>query len=354
MSLYLRWFLFGSLLLGTVPVWTGCRTSQFSKSLQRFSYAELHMATVFKIVVYAPDEHAANQAAEAAYYRINQLEDILSDYDPRSELMRFCQQPVGQPVALSPDLYAVLDRAQRMSHVTGGAFDITIGPMTQLWRASRKSQRLPSDDQVAAARAATGYKKLRLDARNQTATLMVPGMRLDPGGIAKGYAADQALLLLRQRGLSRAMVAAGGDIAIGDPPPGKKGWSIAIDSLTESTHQTAPVYWLRNAGISTSGDTSQYVEIQGKRYSHIVDFRTGLGLTERIGVSLVARDATTSDAGATAISVLGVRHGSDCVESQPGWAARVTFLENNHVQIRETRRFRHLAPVVQDDNESLR
>jgi thiamine biosynthesis lipoprotein len=328
----------------------GCQTSSSSISLQRFSFAELHMATVFRLVVYAPDENTANRAAEAAFNRVIQLEDILSDYDPRSELSRLSQQPIGRPVVLSPDLYAVLDGAQQMARDTQGAFDITVGPMTQLWRMSRKTQRLPTPDQVAAARATTGYDKLLLNARDHSAILPVSGMRLDPGGIAKGYAADQALQLLRKRGLHRAMVAAGGDIAVGDPPPGQSGWSIAIDSLTESTNQTTPVIRLKNAGISTSGDTSQFVEIDGKHYSHIVDFRTGLGLTERIGATIVARDATTSDAAATAISVLGVDRGLAFVEAQPSWAARITFLEDGHVRVRESRRFHRLLSATQGEH----
>jgi thiamine biosynthesis lipoprotein len=157
-------------------------------------------------------------------------------------------------------------------------------------------------------------------------------MQLDVGGIAKGYAADQALLVLRHMGIRQAMVAASGDIALGDPPPGKKGWTIAIESLDTEATGSAKTVLLHNAGISTSGDTEQYVEIDGRRYSHIVDPATGLGLTDRIGVTIIAPTATASDSLATAVSVLGSRRGPVYVASQPHIASRIVYLTPNGPQ----------------------
>jgi FAD:protein FMN transferase len=281
---------------------------------------------MFRIVLYAPDEATANRAAEAAFRRVKELDDRLTDYDPRSELRLLSQQPAGQPVKTSHDLFKVLEQSQRLARQTDGAFDVTLGPLIQLWRQSRKSGKLPTTAEIQAARQTVGFAKLQLNAIRQTATLAVPNMQLDVGGIAKGYAADQALLVLRNLGIRQAMVAASGDIALGDPPPGKKGWTIAIESLDTEAAGSSETVCLHNAGISTSGDTEQFVELNGQRYSHIVDPATGLGLTDRIGVTIIAPCATTSDSLATAVSVLGSQRGLAYVASQPHVASRIVCL----------------------------
>ena len=164
--------------------------------------------------------------------------------------------------------------------LSDGAFDVTVGPYVRLWRFARKRKVLPTPAEIATARAAVGWQKLRLDPRARTVTLLVPNMRLDLGSIGKGYAADQALQILKGRGIDRALVAASGDIAVGNPPPGQRGWKVGIARLWWR-HQRAPLapLLLHNAGISTSGDTEQFIEINGVHYSHIVNPATGLGLT---------------------------------------------------------------------------
>jgi thiamine biosynthesis lipoprotein len=328
-----------------VLVWllnSGCQSPAKHPELKRYSLAALHMATLFRIVLYASDEDTANRAAETAFQRIAALEDILSDYDPRSELTRLCQSPAGKPVVVSQDLFEVLSHSQRLAAATSGAFDVTMGPLVQLWRAARKTFALPTLETISAARARVGWWKLRLDRTQRTVTLLLPDMRLDLGGIAKGYAADQALICLRRMGICRAMVAAGGDIAVGDPPPGKRGWIVAIESLDSAPSTPAQTVELRNAGISTSGDTEQFIEIQGQSYSHIVDPTTGLGLTQHIGVTIVAPDATMSDSVATAVSVLGAARGMAFVENRHSLAARIATVEDEEKRVIESRRFREI------------
>jgi FAD:protein FMN transferase len=306
----------------------GCQSPAPHVSLERFSFAELHMGTLFSIVLYAPSEATANQAAAAAFRRIAELDDRLTDYDPESELMRLCRQPIGRPVPVSESVFDVLQQSERISRQSGGAFDVTVGPLVQLWRKARKSHLLPSSAEITEAAQAVGYQKVRLDKTHQTVTLLAPNMRLDVGGIAKGYAADQALRTLRGRGLSRALVAASGDIALGDPPPGRDGWSVGIESIDVGQTNSTRTVTLRNAGISTSGDTEQYVEIGGRRYSHIVDPATGLGLTERVGVTVIAPTATDSDALATTVSVMGARRGLALIESRPDTVALIITLHD--------------------------
>jgi thiamine biosynthesis lipoprotein len=187
--------------------------------LERFEAQQPHMGTIFRIVVYAADEKQARQACQAAFQRIAQLDNTMSDYKEDSELMRVCREAAGKPVKVSPDLFGVLVAAQEIAQASDGAFDVTIGPVVRLWRRARRQQQLPDAKQLEMARQLVGYQKLRLDRQHQTVELAQPGMILDLGGIGKGYAADAALAVLVQHGLPRALVAAGGDIRVGEPPP---------------------------------------------------------------------------------------------------------------------------------------
>lgn len=290
--------------------------------LARFEYSEVAMGVRARIVLYAKDEPSAKTAVRAAYDRIAALEEIMSDYRPSSELSRLSASAGGPPVRVSPELGLVLSKCQELARRSDGAFDCTIGPIVKLWRAARKSGQLPRQTDLAEARKLVGWRKLHIDSdgtaahtstplalsrpglsavsKGGQAKLDIPGMRLDLGGIAKGYACDEAIRTLRQHGISSALVEMGGDIVVSNAPPGTKGWRIEIANAPG--HKTLT---LANCAVSSSGDTEQYVEIGGVRYSHIVDPRTGVGLTNRIAVTVIAPDGVTSDGLSTAINVLG-------------------------------------------------
>ncbi len=304
------------------------------------------MGTLFHITLYSSDELSARAAADAAFRRVSALDDIMSDYQADSELNRLTQHQPGQPVAVSAELFDVLQRAQKISQLSGGAFDVTVGPYVRLWRFSRKRSQLPSTEELQTARLAFGFQKLRLDRRKRTVTLLTANMRLDLGGIAKGYAADQALALLKGRGFNRALVAASGDIAIGDSPPGQRGWKIGIATMDARTTETVRTVLLHNRGVSTSGDSEQTIEIDGVRYSHIVDPSTGLGLTNRIQATVIAPDATSSDALATAITILGRQRGLALVDRLPETAAIVLTQDHGRRQRSVSRQFDRLAPAA--------
>ena len=241
---------------------------------------------------------------------------------------------------MSAELFDVLEQAQKFSALSDGAFDVTVGPLVRLWRFTRKKKTLPTPAEVHEAASSVGYEKLRLDRKARTVTLLAPNMRLDLGGIAKGYAADQALAILKGRGCARALVAASGDIAVGDPPPGQRGWRVSIASMDARTNETTSSVLLRDAGISTSGDTEQFAEIDGVRYSHIVNPRTGVGLTNRIQVTIIAPNATTTDALATGVSVLGPVRGLALVDSVPRTAALIVTKSDGDTRVLASRRFR--------------
>lgn len=290
--------------------------------LTRYEYSQVHMGTRFRVVLYGPDRDTANEAARAAFDRIATLDSVLSDYNPQSELSRLSAgSPMARPAKISDDLWPVLYHAQQLDIQTNGAFDITAGPLTSLWRSSLRSGHLPPNEELTAGRQATGYSYLKLDACQRTAQLLRPKMRLDLGGIAKGYAADEALRTLATRGIVIALVAASGDIAVGAPPPGTRGWRIAVAPLRrdDGTILSVPrMLVVAHAGVSTSGEAEQHVDIGGVRYSHIVDPRTGLGLTSSSSVTVVSPKGMTSDALATAVSVLGPRKGLVLLGAAPG------------------------------------
>ncbi len=268
------------------------------------------MGTLFRITLYAPDVEVAHAAFDAAFARVRQLDEILSDYKPDSELMRLSTKPTR----VSKELFRVLEASQELANQTDGAFDITIGPVIELWRAARRDKVLPTEKAIDKARQRTGYKTLILDSADQTASFAQPGMQLDVGGIAKGYAADEALKLLRGRGLPNALIAASGDLAIGAKPS-----VVGVEPAAGFRRRLT----LANAAVSTSGDTEQFLEINGKRYSHIVAPKTGQGLTTRIGVTIIAADGITADSLATAISVMGPDPGARFVRGKPGISALI-------------------------------
>ncbi len=292
------------------------RSLLHAEELERFEFVEPHMGALFRVTLYARDAEAARSASQAAFRRIRELDAILSDYKPDSELMRVCREAGRAPAQVSRDLFRVLEAAQRLAEQTSGAFDVTQAPVIRLWRKARAEHRLPDAVEIQQAQQATGYRKLVLNAERQTAFLEQAGMCLDLGGIAKGYAADEGLRVLRGRGIPQALVAASGDLAIGDAPPGRAGWTIRIQPSGESR-----VLTLHNSGVSTSGDTEQFLEIEGRRYSHIVNPATGAGLTDRIGVTIVANDGMTADGLATAVSILGRTRGMELIKAYPGASA---------------------------------
>jgi FAD:protein FMN transferase len=268
--------------------------SAYGSGLQRFEAVEPHMGTLVRIQVYATGVAQARAVFQAGFERIAALDEALSDYKPRSGLNRL-------PGVASVDLFRVLEAAQALAVETDGAFDVTVGPLTRLWRAGR----VPDAAAIAEARRHVGYRKLHLDPASRAVTLDDSAMRLDLGAIAKGYAADEALQAIATAGCPVALVAVSGDLAIGDPPPGQTGWHVDAGGTVRTVARVA---------ISTSGDTEQHLDAAGIRYSHILDPATGMGLTRSHVMTVIAARGMDADALATAASVLGPERGRQLVE----------------------------------------
>lgn len=272
---------------------------QVERGFQRFEFQQIQMGTQFRIVFHAEDSSAAKLASRKAFDRIEELEEILSDYREDSELNQVLGTAVQRAVVISEDLYRVLDRSLYFSRITDGAFDITAKPVVDLWREARRKGQIPAEQSIKQALGLVGYRQIHLNPRTRSLRLEKKGIQIDLGGIAKGFAADQAFDLLRSSGMRSVLVDAGGDIRVGDPPPGKDFWVIENDSRSYR-------YQLRNLGIATSGDFYQFLELNGTRYSHIIEPKSGLGSRLSRTVTVVALDALTADALATAFTVMSL------------------------------------------------
>lgn len=317
--------------------------SSASQGTQRFESVEPYMGTLVRVSVYAPDEQTAKNAFRAAFDRIHALDEILSDYRPDSELNQIATTAVRHPVRVSDDLFAVLSASQQLAKATGGAFDVTQGPVIRLWREARKIHQLPDPAALREAASRGGYRKLHLDANGRTVTLDTAGMQLDVGGIGKGYAASAALDALSTLGIESALVAVSGDLAFSAAPPGQRGWRIAVQSSDPPAPGVPAALELSNAAVSTSGNSAQHVDIDGRRYSHIVDPASATALVDDLTVTVVARRGADADSLATAVSVLGPQRGLALIESRPDASALITRRIGDDVQVLTSSRFGQLA-----------
>jgi len=260
------------------------------------------MGMQVRIVLYAGDEAAALAAADTAFAEIARLDDVFSNYRPASEISRLSVRAGRHRV--SDELFSVLRRAMQLARQTNGAFDPAAGALTALWREAIERQRLPLPADIERASQRSGYEGLVLDDDARVVELSAAGVRLDLGGIAKGYVLDRALAVLRHAGADSALVEAGGDIVTGAAPPARRGWAIGIPHLLGAAGAPRCELHLVDAAISTSGDHAQFVEVDGRRYSHTVDPRSGLGLTHGRAATVVAADGLTADGLATALTVV--------------------------------------------------
>lgn len=274
--------------------------SRLAAQQLRFEFAQVHMGMEVRLVFFAGDSSLARSAAAAAFDRIRKLEDTMSDYRDESEVRRLAHHS-GEWIAVSPDLFAVLSQALALAAQSDGAFDPTVGPITRLWRQSRSSGRRPLPDSLAAARRRVGWRFVELAPARSAVRLARAGMVLDLGGIAKGYILDRALESARALGVDRMLILAGGDIVAGNPPPGLTGWRIEVEGAGQEMRARAAS--LANAALSTSGPGEQFVVIDGVRYSHVVDPRTGEPLNHARQAYVIASNGMEADGLATAVTV---------------------------------------------------
>jgi thiamine biosynthesis lipoprotein len=303
-----------------------------SERLRRHEFVHPAMGTEFRYVLFAPDRRRAEDAFDAARRRVLELDALLSDYDPGSELSRLGARSDGAErgvwVPVSPELFALLAEGRRIHAASAGAFDVTVGPYTRLWRRAGRQGALPEEARLAAAGHCVGSGLYELDPARSAVRLGAAGMRFDLGGIAKGFALDEALRELAARGVPRALVDGGGDVAAGAPPPGRSAWSVAIaglDSADPRRDRAGRHVPLAHGALATSGDLERGFTLAGVRYSHLLDPRSGRALEGARLASVRAPTATAADAWATALAVLGPA-GLAAVEREAGQSGRIAWV----------------------------
>lgn len=287
----------------------------------RYTFQSFHMGSLFTIVVYADDRSLAQDASNAAFDRIEELNLIMSDYIERSELNQLSlASRSGKEVKVSDPLFEVLKESIYVSEVTDGFFDVTVGPLTKSWRELRAMPEpvLPDEDVLGELLDRVGFRAMKLDKNQQTVELLKPGMQLDLGGIAKGYAVGEALQIIKQFGIRSALVDGGGDISVGEPPPGRDYWEVALAREQVDGETRFVTINLYNKNVSTSGDMYQFVEIDGQRYSHILNPQTGLGATEQYQATVIAGKGAHADAFASALTLTGPDRGIELVNDLEG------------------------------------
>lgn len=335
------------------------------KSLSGFSqtkkqtFSQPKMGSPFNIALYVDDSLKAHHIATEAYKIVDSLNLIYSDYLENSELNQLSTK-AGTDVftKVSPALWDILCKSIKASEISHGAFDITVGRIVKLWRKARKDKILPNKNILKILLQSTGYQNIVLDSSNHSVKFLQENTQLDLGGIAKGYLAQVVVDFCKSKGIKKVLVDAGGDLAMTAPqppegefattnwtnktPPLRAGATDAsglglghfrIGITIPNSEELIPRYLvLQNQGVATSGNMYQFVEIGGKKYSHILNPRTGLGVTHQRNVTVIAPDGATADWLATACSVLSVKKALALIKSLPNCALFMAEMQGEKVK----------------------
>ncbi|MEQ8706624.1 MAG: FAD:protein FMN transferase [Phaeodactylibacter sp.] len=285
-------------------LWLSCLWVVAVGAQERYTFTHPQMGTEFRIILYADSDILAQTAARAAFDTLDALNARLSDYDSESELSRLSGLDSGRVVEVSRPLWEVVWQSQALSAHSQGAFDLTIGPLSKLWRRAFRQQRFPGVDRIEEARTQVGYQGIQV-LPGQRLQLLRSGVKLDAGGIAKGFAVDAMMEVLLAHGIQSSLVDGGGDIRVTSPPPDAPGWAIQVQQMDSLGQSQSVTLHLAHCAIATSGDYYRYLSWEGQRYSHIIDPRNGLGVQHGAQVTVLCSDCATADALASAISVMG-------------------------------------------------
>jgi FAD:protein FMN transferase len=279
-----------------------------SAQLQRYKFTQPKMGSYLTIIFYDKDSLHANAVANECFALVDSLNEVYSDYLPNSELNRLCATAGKQQwVAVSPALFDILMVSHRAWTLSEGSFDITVGPIVRIWRKARKENKFPDKDSVHKAMQSVGFRFVLIDTIHQRVQLTKAGMQLDLGGIGQGYIGQKISGYLKQNNISISLVDVSGDIIAGDPPPGKQGWNIAVNVPGSADELLDKEISIHNKSVITSGDVYQYMLHAGKKYSHIVDPKTGYGVTNQRNVTVIADDGTTADWFTKACTILSFK-----------------------------------------------
>jgi FAD:protein FMN transferase len=295
--------LVASVCLLVVEIAAGARAQP---PLTRFEDHAEAMGSFFAIVLYGPDDDTSRRAADAAFEEARRLDRLLSNYMPSSEWSAVNREAAARPVQVSDELFNLLEACLEYTRRSEGAFDITVGPLMKVWRFYKGEGALPKPADVTGALARIGARHVRLDRAAKTVRFDRPGVELDPGGIGKGYAVDRMIEVLKQHGIRAALVSGGGSsvYGLGAPPDEPRGWKVEISAPGSLDTMVADVY-LKDMSMSTSGSYEKFFYANGKRYSHLMDPRTGYPAQDVSAVSVVAPRTIDSEAWTKAVFING-------------------------------------------------
>ncbi len=284
----------------------------------------LLMGTFGRVVAIASSERAAQVCIEAAFEVQDRIESLMSYHREDSELNQVNRYAAQRPVPVNPMTFEVLQQAVRFSKLSEGAFDVTVGPLVDLWRAAGQANQSPTEEALAQARRKVGFEKLILDDRAMTVRFAEEGMRIDLGGIAKGYAVDKAVQAMKNKGALGGMVDLGGNIGcFGRAPRGQEKWRIGLQDPNVAPDDLSPSRYLlvleiTDASVATSGDYRRFAVVGGRRQSHILDTHSGRSADKLVSDTIIAPDAGSADALYTAVNILGPDAGMALIERLPG------------------------------------
>ena len=297
--------LFIILLSGSSSLITAS-AAQKAENTVRYEASHESMGTVFTVAAYGRDRTYLSEVVEQVFEEVDRLDEQMSNYKPESELSVINREAAGHPVVVEPGLFHLLEICVQRSEQTGGAFDITVGPLMKAWGFFRGRGRLPTEDEILQILPRVDYHHLKLDPEHRTIQFDEPGTELDLGGIAKGYAVDRAVDILRSNGITSALVSSGTSsiYALGSPP-GARGWKITLRDPYDA-HKPADVFHLQNYSLSTSGSYERFFKIGSKDYCHIMNPHTGWPVQGVLSTAVLAATGTDTDGRSAGCFVMGV------------------------------------------------
>ncbi len=307
---------------------------------RKFSYSEMKMGSAFNLIIVSADSNKANHLARKSYELVDSLNHIFSNYDSSSELSKINASAGLLPYKMSTAMLDLVQKSQYAYIQSKGAYDISIGPLSSLWRNARKAKLFPEASTVLATKKLVGLNQVKINKRLGTIFLPNANMQLDFGGIAKGYIAQWVINFLKANGIQQALVDAGGDIVMSGAPLNQQGWLIGVN-LPETTDDLLnKKLQLSNCSVATSGDVFQFIEYKGVKYSHIINPLTGYGVTNLRNVTIVAKTGATADWLATACSILPIQEAKQLAISHQA-ALLITTLKNGKLVFEATPSFKN-------------
>ncbi|MEG0851763.1 MAG: FAD:protein FMN transferase [Flavobacterium sp.] len=280
------------------------------------------MGSRFDITIVATDSTSAEKNINQVIDEITRIENLISEWKPSSQVSEVNRNAGIKSVKVDKELFNLTKRALAFSEITNGAFDISIAAMDKIWKFDGSMEKLPSQEILLKAIEKVGYKNIELNEKESTIFLKLTGMKIGFGATGKGYAADQGRLLMQQLNVNAGIVNASGDMATWGTQPDNAAWRIGITNPL-SANKSLKIIEVNNAAITTSGDYEKYVEFNDKRYSHIINPKTGMPASGLISVTVIGENAETANGLSTSIMVLGHEKGLELLKNYPDYACLI-------------------------------